>query len=59
MLNKILEGAKSMPVLAHTWIDENNRTTVPHEARKLPQVGNGDTTERVYEGRSCICEESW
>ena len=38
-----------MPVLAHTRIDKNNRTTVPREVRKLLEVGNGDTIEWVYE----------
>lgn len=36
-----------MPVLAR--IDKNNRTTVPHEVRKLLEVGNGNTIEWVYE----------
>ena len=38
-----------MPILAHTKIDKNNRTTVSREVRKLLEIGNGDAIEWVYE----------
>jgi len=38
-----------MPVLARTKVDENNRTTIPREVRKLLELKDSNSIEWVYE----------